>query len=271
LLGEFGVARYTIKAMAVIDEPTAWAILDRYVQDCLQIDRDSLLAVYATGSLGGGYYRPGQSDIDAVLIVKDGSEEIWGDLDAFSKPLEALNQAYKARYGIPKDFGPFALQEGELYPPYPPEWDVLALEIARLKVQGVCVYGHYDLGAVPMPTAEDFRQGARRFERWFRDEFVKSNPIETFSGAACVNTILMHLGRYLRIERGVIEFNKRLLIARYLENDPPFVDVEAFRLVNDSLASRALSEKELERLRQAVRSLRAQMNAYLGIQTFLEA
>lgn len=237
------------------------------MQDCLKIDRDSLLAVYATGSLGGGYYRPGQSDIDAVLIVRDGSQDIWGDLDTASKPLEALNRAYKEQYQIPKDFGPFALQEHELYPPYSTESDVLALEIARLEVQGVCVYGEYDLEPVPMPTAEDFRQDAQRFERWWRDEFSKTTPIETFSGTACVNAILMLLGRYLRIERGVLEFDKRLVTSRYLENEPPFVDEKAFRLVADSLASRVLSEQEVKQLRETVKRLRTQMNAHLGIET----
>ena len=81
-----------------ISEPAAWEILARYVQDCLQIDRDSLRAVYATGSLGGGYYRPGQSDIDAVLIVANGSEEMWGNLEAGSERLSALNKAYLERY-----------------------------------------------------------------------------------------------------------------------------------------------------------------------------
>ena len=250
----------------VIDEPAAWAILDRYVQDCLKIDRESLLAVYATGSLGGGYYRPGQSDIDAALIVREGTEDIWGDLDTASERLQTLNGAYKERYRIPKDFGPFALQEQALYPPYSDRWDVLALEIARLKEQGVCVYGGYDLDAVPMPTAEDFRQDAQRFERWLRKEFFKSHPIETFSEAACVNTILMYLGRYLRIERGVLEFNKRLLIARYLENDPPFVDEETFGLVGVILSSYRLTEVEVDRLRDTTARLRAFMNAYLGIE-----
>ncbi|GAH08711.1 unnamed protein product, partial [marine sediment metagenome] len=54
--------------MAVIDEKTAWKILKRYAEDCIQIDSSSLLAIYAIGSLPGGYYRPGQSDIDAILI-----------------------------------------------------------------------------------------------------------------------------------------------------------------------------------------------------------
>ena len=71
----------------MIDERSAWQILDRYVQDCLDIDRESLRAVYATGSLGGGYYRPGQSDIDAVLIVADGSQDTWGDLEQGSERL----------------------------------------------------------------------------------------------------------------------------------------------------------------------------------------
>jgi hypothetical protein len=121
------------------------------------------------------------------------------------------------------------------------------------------------LDAVPMPTAEDFRQDAVRFERWWRAEFSKSHPIETFSEAACVNSILMHLGRCLRIERGVIEFNKRLVIARYLENDPPFVDEEAFGLAKVSLASQTLSTSEVEQLRETVKRLRVQMNAHLGV------
>ena len=116
-----------------------------------------------------------------------------------------------------------------------------------------------------MPTAEDFRRDAQRFERWLEDEFFKGNPIAGFSEAACVNTILIHLGRYLRIRRGVMEFNKRRVIARYMENEPPFVDEEAFGLVEVSLASHHLSEQAEERLRETVQHLRTQMNAYLGI------
>jgi hypothetical protein len=249
-----------------IGESAAWEILALYVQDCLKIDRDSLRAVFATGSLGGGYYRAGQSDIDAVLIVENGSQEIWGDLDEGSERLAALNHAYKERYQIPKDFGPFALQVGQLYPPYDPCSDMLPLEIARLKVQGVCVYGEFDLEAVPMPGVEDFRRGAARFETWFRDEFAPSHPISGFSEAACINTILIHLGRFLRIERGVLEFDKRALIASYLENEPPFVDEAALDMVEVSLASRGLSEPELESLRRYVARLRMQMNGYLGIE-----
>jgi hypothetical protein len=249
----------------LVTERAAWQILERYVQDCLAIDPQSLIAVYATGSLGGGYYRPGQSDIDAVLIVADGSEPIWGDWETCSDRLAALNQAYEKRYRMPKEMGAIALQESVLYPPYDPTADMLPIEIARLKVQGGCVYGTYDLEAVPMPTAGDFRRGARNFEGWFEAQFVKERPISSFSEAACVNTILLHLGRYLRIERGVLEFDKRALLTAYRAHDPPFADQAAFGLVEASLAGEPLSEAQVETLRHCVAELRTQMNRCLGL------
>jgi hypothetical protein len=248
-----------------IDERLAWQLLERYVQDCLALDRDSLRAVYATGSLGGGYYRPGQSDIDALLIVADGSQEIWGDLEQGSERLAALNRTYRERYRIPKDFGPFALQEHELYPPYDPASDLIADEIARLKDQGVCVYGVFPLDDVPMPTAEDFRRCARNFEAWLEAELLAGHPISGFSEAACVNTILIHLGRCLRIARGVLEFDKRALVAAYLAHDPPFVDEVALGLVEASLVGERLSEPQVADLRRSTAQLRTRMNRYLGL------
>lgn len=252
--------------MKTISEATAWRILRCYVADLLKIDTVTLIAVYATGSLPGGYYRPGQSDIDAVLIVADGSEHVWGTDEVPSPALAALNRSYLARYRIPKDFGPFPLQQRELFPPYDPDNDVLALEIARLKVQGKRVYGCFDLDAVPMPTAEDFLAGARRFELWYRDSFAPATPSEALSPAACVNTILMHLGRFLQIKRGMLVFDKRKIVRAYLDSDPPFADTRALRLVEAFLASPTVSDDEARQLRAFMIDLRDRMNEYLGIE-----
>jgi hypothetical protein len=251
--------------VSVIDEAAAWEILHQYARDCLEIDSDTLIALYATGSLPGGYYRPGQSDIDAVLIVENGSEHPWGNSEKPSKPLETLNRRYLDRYKIPKDFGPFPLQESKLFPPYDPRCDVLTLEIARLKIQGQSVYGEFDLDAVPMPTASDFLVGVQRFEEWWRDEFSKTTPLGSMSPTGCVNTILVHLGRFLLIEKGTIEFDKRKVVRAYLNSDPPFVNTEVVRLVEAFLASTALTEADAELLRSYAGELRAQMNAHLGI------
>ena len=114
--------------MSVISEKQAWDISELYVQDLLIIGSDSLLAVYAIGSLGGGYYRPGQSDVDAVLLIEDGSERCWGTGNEPNEALKQLNKTYLETYEIPKDFGPFSVQESQLLPPYDPE-DELVPEI----------------------------------------------------------------------------------------------------------------------------------------------
>ena len=195
--------------MSIIDERSAWEILRKYVEDCLKIDSNSLTAIYATGSLPGGYYRPGKSDIDAVLIGKNEFQDIWGNSETPGKRFAALNRTYLHRYKIPKDFGPFPLGESELFPPYNPEIEVLPLEIARLKIQGKLVYGSFNLEMVPMPSSNDFLIGAKAFEAWWDQEFSKATPLEKMSTAACVNTILIHLSRFLIIERDIFEFNKR--------------------------------------------------------------
>ena len=256
--------------MPVIDQPVAWDILSGYVADCLRIDPDTLLAVYAIGSLSGGYYRPGQSDIDAVLLVKDGSEHIWGTPIAPSEALADLNRRYLETYQIPKDFGPFPIQESRLFPPYLPD-DELVPEIARLKVQGEPVFGSYDLDAVPMPMAADLLEYARHFERWFEDEFLKEHPFETFSPRACVNTMLMHMSRFLWVRMGEIEFDKRKVLGGYLASDPPFADEEMLPLVDRSLAGHELSEDQIAILRRQAHQLRVQMNAILGVSPRTEA
>lgn len=37
--------------------------------------KDNLLAVFAIGSLGSDYYRPGQSDIDTIIITSHKRED----------------------------------------------------------------------------------------------------------------------------------------------------------------------------------------------------
>jgi hypothetical protein len=251
-------------AVAVIDENAAWDILRAYARDCLAISSASLLAIYAIGSLPAGYYRPGHSDIDALLIVQNGSDRIWGSNMNPSQPLQDLNRRYRDAYGIPKDFGPFPIQESELYPPYNVEQELVP-EIARLKLQGRPIYGAYDLDAVPLPTPDDYLRHVQHFEAWWRDEFSQSEPLEHLSPTACVNTILMHLGRFLWIKRGVIEFDKRRLVGSYLESDPPFVHEDVLHCVEQSLESEVLSDSQTELLRAYTGHLRSQMNAYLGI------
>ena len=250
--------------MTTIDEITAWNILRHYSNECSQIDPDTHIAFYTIGSLPGGYYRPGQSDIDAVLIVSDGSEAIWGNSDTPGKRLAKLNERYKQDYGIPKDFGPFPLQPREMHPPYDPDKE-LTLEIARLKLQGKIVYGTFSLNDIPVPTREDFIRDFRHFEEYWDNEFSINTPVERMTSTQCTNTILMHLHRHLIIEKCAFEFDKRKIIPSCIDHDAPFLNKSAIDIVQKYLLSERISQQEIKSLRQYVSDLRYNMNKLLNI------
>jgi hypothetical protein len=250
--------------MTTIDEITAWNILRHYSTECSQIHPDSLIAVYAIGSLPGGYYRPGQSDIDAVLIVSDGSEAIWGNSDTPSKKLATLNERYKQYYGIPNDFNPFPLQPRELHPPYDPDKE-LTLEIARLKLQGKLIYGAFSLNDIPMPAREDFLKDFQHFEEYWENDFSINTAVERMTSTQCTNTILMHLHRYLIIEKGAFEFDKWKIVPLCIAHDTPFRNKSALDIVQKYLLSEHISRQQTKSLRQYVSDLKYNMNKLLKI------
>ena len=57
------------KMGTVITEAKAMEIVNEFLDEIRHED-NGVLALYLIGSLGGGYYRPGQSDIDTVIVVR---------------------------------------------------------------------------------------------------------------------------------------------------------------------------------------------------------
>uniref|UniRef100_UPI0040574FBA nucleotidyltransferase domain-containing protein n=1 Tax=Acetatifactor sp. TaxID=1872090 RepID=UPI0040574FBA len=55
----------------VITKEKALGIVSEFKDEITGWDSVGVLAIYLIGSLGGGYYRPGQSDIDTVIIIED--------------------------------------------------------------------------------------------------------------------------------------------------------------------------------------------------------
>ena len=134
-----------------------------------------------------------------------------------------------------------------------------------MKLQGKCVYGGIDLDAVPMPSESDYLQHIQHFEEWTRDRFMASASFDTLSARGCVNTLMMHLHRFLWIKRGIVEFDKRKLATLYLAHDPPFVDRRLLDLGERSLDGETLAEEIVPELRQRTEHLRIRMNDCLGI------
>jgi predicted nucleotidyltransferase len=214
----------------VISEKRALKIAHEFIDEITKINKDDFLAVYLIGSLGGGYYRPGQSDIDTLILVKDESVVIQMQLNEIA---EKFHQKYK----IPKGFGSIMVYEHELFPPYEKsnsEDFEFTVEIARLKIQGKLIFGTYDANIIPMPNREYFIRDALIMEKWFDKEY--GYPMFNKLGiTGSINCILGTIRRYLVIEKNIFEFNKFNTINVYLKNNPEIIDENIFLIIGKYL------------------------------------
>jgi hypothetical protein len=229
----------------VISEAKALKIVHEFYNEILKEDENGILALYVIGSLGGGYFRPGQSDIDTVIIVRD-------EAKITQQQIDDIAEKYHQKYEVPKGFGSIMIHNSEFSPPYTKsEIDFeFTIEIARLKTQGKAVFGTIDIDSIKMPTKDDFIKDALIMERWFGKEF--GYPMfDKLQITGCVNTILGCLRRFLIIEKGVFEFNKFLTIDTYLQNNPPIINEQAFTFIRKKLKDEiAGNDDDLAMLRE---------------------
>ena len=229
----------------IIEETKAMQIVHEFLDELKKEDEKNILALYVIGSLGGGYYRPGQSDIDTAVIIRD-------EAKISQKQIEEIADKYYKKYDIPKGFGAEVIRISELSPPYTNREgeDFFTMAVARLKLQSKLIYGTIDLNSIKMPTTEDFKIDALKGEKWLNDEF--GYPVfDKLQITGCVNCILGNLRGYLIIEKNIFEFNKFLTIETYLSNNPPIIDEKAFTFIkkklNDEVAG---DENDLAMLRE---------------------
>lgn len=97
----------------VIMTEQAWEIARQSAREAAAQLGDQLRAVILIGSLAEGAYRPGRSDIDTALIVRDAVTRAGAVRD--------LAQHFQTCYRVPKSFGAVVIRERELHPPYDPE------------------------------------------------------------------------------------------------------------------------------------------------------
>jgi len=187
-------------------------------------------AVIAIGSLGGGYYRPGQSDIDTAIILDCTREEA----SFYEQAIEKTAGQYREKYGVPKDFGAVIMGYEQLFPPYVPE-EELVLEIMRIKLQGQLIYGDLNSEEIPMPDIESAKACENAFENWRASGFHV--PPEQMTRQMTVNSILLLIRRFLMLERGIIEFDKRKMIPLYLAHQPPMVNPLYLKAVESYLSN----------------------------------
>lgn len=222
-------------------------IAKEFAEELAEKFRNKIVAVFAIGSLGSDYYRPGQSDIDTAVITNYNRN----DVAKIEKEIETIQDRYWKNYNVPKGFGAIVFAEEQLYPPYKKE-EELILEILRLKMQSKLIYGNYDISKAPMPDRQAIKDDAIAFQAWADNE-KKTNPsFNDWNVQTLVNSTLIALKRYLMIKHGIIEFNKFKVIGLYLENDPPIINDEVFDFIDLSLHNNDIevSDEKLSRMVQ---------------------
>lgn len=205
-------------------------IAKEFAEEVQNMLKDNLLAVFAIGSLGSDYYRPGQSDIDTIIITNHKRE----DLKIYRKEIRKLADSYQEKFDVPKGFGAILLAEEQLYPPYIAEGELI-LEIYRIKLQSKLIYGDYDITNIPNPSKDAIIEDAKIFEKWRQEEHKNNPDFKINNNIMLVNSTLMMLKRYLMIKCDIIEFNKFKVIDLYMKNNPPYIDEELFEFIDKSL------------------------------------
>jgi predicted nucleotidyltransferase len=233
----------------MILENQAWKIAKCFAQDVARLTGEHLIAVSVIGSLASGFYRPGKSDIDTVVILRDDYD------DEMVESVKALAHQYSILYNVPKGFGAVIIREQELSPPYDPEREFVP-EILRLKRQGIVILGDYNLQSIPEPSQEDFQAYTKVFYPWLKANYIDRRPNKEKTVDSIVNTILYELrllvwsvtGEYVMDKPDVIpkfftikntrRFNHLLIpIQNYLTNHDKPGDIrfleDALREVSD--------------------------------------
>lgn len=236
----------------------AMGIVEEFVQEIREAYPEKLLAVYTVGSLAGGYYRPGQSNIDTAVLADATPEE----QEELREEIESIAAGYCEEYQIPMGLGVTVLSREELYPPYDPQ-EELPWAILRLKCQSQPVWGSYDLDGIPMPDKASIVAGENAHEDRRAMELPAS--FQDMSCAVTVNGIFRMLKRYLIIGCGLVELDKRRVVREIWERSPAFLDREALTLVEKVLdqGTDAVDGQELARLQQWHEALRREINQTL--------
>ena len=97
----------------VISRDEALRIAEEFAREIVRVFPDKIKAVFAIGSLGSDYYRPGQSDIDTAAITNCDRH----GAALLEKEIEIIQDRYWKEYDVPKGFGAIVFAEEQLYPP----------------------------------------------------------------------------------------------------------------------------------------------------------
>jgi hypothetical protein len=195
-----------------LSEPAVWTLLEKVAERIQKADLPGFKAFFAIGSLAGGYYLPGQSDVD-LLVLFAGSRPVEGEYKKQAKVLESL---------IGKVPGNLTI---DILPRYESDLLIdpntgLCLHpdlVARLLTQSRLLAGTNDLSSLKMPGPRDFQAEFPSQLNWWQ---LNHGPQETCTPLLQAKYLLLVMRSWLAVFRNQVIYNKRDLIAAYKRSQP---------------------------------------------------
>ena len=235
-------------------EKEAWQALQAFSTELVEMNLADLIAVISIGSLPGGYYRPGASDLDVVALFAGGppSAEL---AKAITTQLELAASTFveKTRGATIECLPRWEVDlmrgaDGQL-----PKPDLNA----RLNLQSSLLWGNFPLGKVEMPGPADFLWESKHFQAYWHE---KNGP-DAFACAsekALVNYAIGLMRLYLAFRRNVVIYDKSQIMRVFGDNAPEVpIPHGITACVPDVLVGRRADPEALAILRQELPAFEA--------------
>ena len=195
----------------------AWEELTAFAGAADALRLNEVRAIFSIGSLPGGYFRPGQSDLDVLVLLRGmpHTEMVFNAAQQQEKQrLETL-----AAQAAPYEMELIFLHESRLQ--RDPQTGRLPYAdfVQRLLSQSKLLWGAFELSSLEAPGKEDFACAFKRYLEYLRkkhgDDFIKQGILTEL-----LKHVLVLMRTYLQVQRGMLEYDKTQLAQRYRASNP---------------------------------------------------
>ena len=203
--------------MSEAERAAAWQELQDFARALQELHAPQIRAAFVIGPFPGGYFRPGQSDLDVVIILA-GSPPTD---EPTCQQHQALRQAIKriASIASPYEIEPLFIYETELK--RDPHSGLLprADFALRLLLQSQLLMGDFDLHEVDQPLPQDFTYVLQRYLEYFQHK-IDLDGFDQVSLSDLVKHVLTLMRYALIICRQHVQYNKLAVLQDYLRLIP---------------------------------------------------
>lgn len=246
-----------------MNEEQAWTLLHEFAREASSIDPPKIKAIIAIGSLPGGYYRQGQSDLDIVIIMADADQASGFAKTNFLTAIRETISKFQSCCDEETKLEAILVSESDLNATNDEGFLLNPQLNARLKVQGHILFGGYDLGLVPMPSPSDLLNEFRQNET--RDMSDGETQDKQHDPNGLIKYVFYLIRSYLSIVHSVFDFNKLTLLDTYKKHTPLYEDETFFELINKSLTGEQLDPQKIAELNTHVNNLRLKITSQLRL------